>query len=148
MQSPMRLTETFAQYGSQRLRDSFWRGEWDEWHFPIHITSGGAKWMGREQLVQKAVEVVVPRDRSLLRKALRKSYAVRSGLVHRGRRLPITDSLLFPDKGVSEDRPLPFSVLRAVLVELIDAELRQRSKPVPLPDIKILVSDRREARKP
>ena len=86
----LRVTATFARYGSRRLRPSYWDGVWDLWIFPVEMKADGeTNWMEVDQVAEVPVQQVIPRDRNVLRLALRRSYSARSGFVHEGDRLAV-----------------------------------------------------------
>lgn len=72
-----------------------------------------------------------------LSKALKQSYAARSGYVHSGNPIDFVTSLLWAGNKVEPDAPLPFAILRSILVELIDAKLDSLASPYELPDVRI-----------
>jgi hypothetical protein len=73
----LRLSEIFAHYASTNLRSSFWDIEWQEWMYGINLPEGS--WKSPHKLPRKMGDFV-DRDRILLSKALKKSYAARVGV--------------------------------------------------------------------
>jgi hypothetical protein len=91
------------------------------------------------QEVRKISECI-DNDPVLLKKALKKSYEARSGFVHSGNPVAFLASLLFSGNKVQPDAPLPFAILRSILVELIETKLEETALPSNLPDVKIVFS--------
>jgi hypothetical protein len=131
----LRLKETFANYVVRALDDTFWDQEWKEWIYEVRMPEGvygdGGSWQ-----VEKHVRDFLTQDREELRQALRKSYDARSGFVHAGDRTISTANEIYGlVHTVTADRPLPYSVLRSVLAELIKKEVRDRATAFELPQV-------------
>ncbi|NJO67177.1 MAG: hypothetical protein HC832_07325 [Leptolyngbyaceae cyanobacterium RM1_405_57] len=130
----LRLKATFRNYGSSRLPDSFWDTPWKEWIYTVNASIG--QWESLQTLDEKKVSDIFSKDRTLLSKSLGLSYDVRSGLVHRGERLGLLESSVLSGVTIEEALPLPFSILRAVLLELIKTEIAEYIPESELPDLK------------
>ena len=119
----LRLTETFATYASMGLSDDFWDDEWHDWVYSVTMPEGdftGGSW------TRRPIEELVPRDRGLLKRALKKSYVARSGFVHTGERSVDLPSELAAQTIPGRVERLTFPALRLVLRGLISAELKRR----------------------
>jgi hypothetical protein len=121
----LRLNETFANYASITLPESFFDQQWRDWVFKYTMPDGtfdGGTWQD-----PKPVEELVPRDRAALKRALKRSYVARSGFVHSADRAVnlVTEvaAHTIPDR----IERLSFVGLRLVLHALINHELRTRS---------------------
>jgi hypothetical protein len=134
----LRLAETFSTYASTRLRPSFWDIDLDGWIYGINL-SGGTHAAPHKASSRKISECI-DNDPVLLKKALKKSYEARSGFVHSGNPVAFLASLLFSGNKVQPDAPLPFAILRSILVELIETKLEETALPSNLPDVKIVFS--------
>jgi hypothetical protein len=131
----LRLKATFREYVSQSIPDQFWEVPWQEWHYPLNVPPGS--W-GPPELTETPVEVLVPRDRTILSKALGLSYDLRSGLIHRGDELHLLEVTRRAGAPLSGTDPVPYAILRALLSSLISKELWLRADPVPLPDVRFV----------
>jgi hypothetical protein len=103
-----------------------------EWDWPVSLADG--TWRPAVS-VKRPLSDIVPRDRQLLSAALGLSYDLRSGLVHRGEDLDLLKAGLAAGVQISDNAPIPYAVLRAIVVALIQFELFGRSRPTELPDI-------------
>jgi hypothetical protein len=130
----LRLKATFRKYASDELPDSFWDDPWEEWLYPVSLPKGSWE---KAQLSEKRISDFLPKDRELLSSALSRTYDIRSGLVHRGEDLSIIDITLRHAVPVTASEPLPYAVLRAILVKLLEKELEKRSSIADIPDIKV-----------
>lgn len=128
----LRLAATFREYASQSLPNSFWDSSLVTHSYAVHLPQGT-----RDQLISdtRDMETLVPRDRHVLGQALSKTYALRSGVMHRGQEVALFQIGVKSGMPISSDQPLPFSVLRMTLAALIRHELERLSHPSPLPDI-------------
>jgi len=133
----LRLAETFADYASTRVRDSFWDRPWNEWGFLVNWSADGANYMAGDWLSRKKVRDVVPHDREILRTCLKKTYAVRSRFVHEGSRVDFTSQAVAYASKIDVGRPLPFAVLRSILGELVEVEVHEQASGFDLPNIVI-----------
>ncbi|HEV2345131.1 MAG TPA: hypothetical protein VGS97_13625 [Actinocrinis sp.] len=127
----MRLAETFGEYASTRLPESFWTDEHFDW---IYVGDGrGGHLPGYEQSRYHFSESV-PTDRRTLKACLKESYRLRSQFVHTGEsevtyltpmstRKHETDPSVHADGAPKKSAPLPFAALRSILTSLISAEL-------------------------
>jgi hypothetical protein len=131
----LRLKATFRTYGAMRLPDAFWDRPWEEWMYGIRARGG--TWTDATLQEARVVRDVLSEDREALGRALGMSYDLRSKFVHRGAWIGPFELTL--RQKVLADFPLPFSVLRAVLRELIDVELRSHARPISLPDAEIRI---------
>ncbi|WP_194927235.1 hypothetical protein [Catenulispora pinisilvae] len=131
----LRLKETFVNYVAESLEDGFWEQEWREWIYDVRMPEGvygeGGSWA-----VEKHIRDFVTQDRGELCGGLRKTYDARSGFVHSGSRAISTANEIYGlVRHASADRPLPYSVLRSMLAELIKQEVRDRATGFELPEI-------------
>ena len=129
----IRLKATFRQYGASKLPDSFWDEPWEEWFYPVDGPRG--QWMNAELQSEKRMRDILPEDRQLLSKCLGRSYDIRSGLVHRGDQLRMQEAALGSRRVIETPAPLPFPVLRSVLLALIKEEIKHYGSEIPLPDL-------------
>ena len=129
----LRLKATFRNYGASRLPDSFWDEPWKEWIYSVNASVG--RWESAQVLDEKKIGDIFSRDRTILSKSIGLSYDVRSGLVHRGERLGLLESSLLSGMTIEEAAPLPFSILRAVLLGLIETEISEYTSESVLPDL-------------
>lgn len=134
----LRLKATFRKYASEEIPDSFWDDPWEEWLFPVSLPKGSWE---KAQVSEKHVYDILPKDRELLSNALGRTYDLRSGLVHRGEDLSVVDTTLRHAVVVTASEPLPYAVLRAIFVKLIEKELEKRSSIVDIPDIRVSWED-------
>jgi hypothetical protein len=126
----LRLKETFRTYGSA-LPDNFWSMDCEQWTYPITL---GVGW-GDPVSDAVPIQDIVPQDRHVVRSALGKTYDLRSAMVHRGHYLHTTEVSLRAATAISASKPLPYTVLRAILVSMIRHEFNKRSARADLPDI-------------
>jgi hypothetical protein len=131
----LRLSETFANYASTRIPDSFWDRPWNEWQFPIYWDANGARYSKGDWLSRRKVRDLVAHDRDMLNKCLRKTYELRSRFVHQGRRVDLMGQAVPYGEAIEGTGPLPFAVLRSVLAELVETELHERASAFTLPNI-------------
>lgn len=134
----LRLAETFSTYASTRLRPSFWDVDLDGWIYGINLPGGTHA--APHKASSRKIGECIDNDPILLKKALKKSYEARSGFVHSGNPVAFLTSLLFSGNKVQPDAPLPFAILRSILVELIEAKLEETALPSNLLDVKIVFS--------
>lgn len=132
----LRLKATFRNYASARLPSAFWNAPWQEWTYGVFANK--ETWTDAVPDKSKTVADLFPEDREALSRALGKSYDLRSAFVHRGDWLELFQLSTRAQTPVDMNSPLPFSVLRAILGELILVEARARSVEVALPDIQML----------
>jgi hypothetical protein len=130
----LRLKGTFRSYGSERLRDSFWEEPWIEWLHGFSMGNALAA-IDSKPMHEGRISDFLPSSRSLLSKALGHTYDLRSRYVHRGAWSEPMDLMLRPAYQIDCTKPLPFAVARAILRELICAELTDHSRDVALPDV-------------
>lgn len=133
----MRLGDTFAKYVSSSLPKTFWTNASSIYTYSADASSG--KWAPGRWEDGPSFSKLVPEDRDIVYKALRKSYEARSNYVHEGKR-SITPQLQIA--GLSDmmtgDQPVPFALLRTMLTSLIKLELANRATTdFTLPDIRM-----------
>ena len=133
----LRLKATFKNYGATSTPDSFWEQSWQDYMCSVNASLG--EWGELNTLKEKKIKDLLPHDRVLLAKSLGLSYDLRSGLVHRGAKLSMLEAILPHNEMVKDDTPLPFALLRSVLLELIKLETAKYSSEIPLPECKLLV---------
>jgi hypothetical protein len=126
----IRLKLTFLRYVTESLPNDFWDGQWEEWAYGFHLNKD--VWL-EPTVEHKSVESIIPKNRELLRKALGKTYDLRSGIVHRGTELHLHQTSLRAQVAISPDDPVPYPVLRAIVVALTKHEWFSRSAVSPLP---------------
>lgn len=132
----LRLGQTFVEYGSSRVPESFWDEEIIDWTFPIHAQQG--RHLVREPERRYTIADVLPKDRSMLKRALSRTYAARSGYVHAGRRgIDFVADISAAAREPGDDKPLPFKVLRHLVREIVHIELTEHGRPIQLPDIRL-----------
>lgn len=132
----LRLKATFRSYASTRLPSAFWAASWQEWSYGVCANTETRTVAVPDP--ENTVADLFPEDREGLSRALGKSYDLRSAFVHQGDWLELFQLSTRAQTPVDLESPLPFSVLRAILGELILVEARARSARTPLPDICIL----------
>lgn len=128
-----RLRRTFAEYGVERLPDEFESRHLSAWTYKISLQP--RKW-GAPSEETVRVGDVMPETPDDLRRCLKKTYDLRSRMVHRGDDLQPLDTILFEGHRVDPSRPLPFALLRQIVVQLIERELAERAEPQDLPAVK------------
>ena len=131
----LRLKATFRSYVSQRLPDSFWDHEWSEWHYSIRLPEG--IWGEPQEGGKFKVRDFLPVHRDQLAQALGKSYDLRSSFVHSGLWFGPLELSFNPADQLDMKRPLPFAVLRAILGELLFAELDIGGSNAELPKVEL-----------
>lgn len=141
----LRLAETFSTYASTHLRPSFWDIDLDGWVYGITLPEGAHA--APNKASSRKIRECLDSDAAFLKKALKKSYEVRSGVVHSGNPVDFINSLLFSGNKVRPDAPLPFAILRSILVELIEAKLEEVASPSALPDVRIVFNEPEAPRK-
>lgn len=130
----LRLSETFASYGSERLPKAFWEEQWQDWLYTMQMPTGD--FTGGDWVEGQAMETLVPSDRNLLKKALKRSYVARSGFVHSGDRSVGLRAEMLARAIPQGDSRLSFPALRLVLRGLINTEmLARRDSAASLPPI-------------
>ncbi len=118
----LRLKRTFCEYAANAIPTTFWDLAWEQWSYTYHV---------KEECWSEAtpapipVAEIIPRDRAVLRRALAKSYDIRSLYVHRGDEFDVAGSLRQLDMPLTGDQPLPYQFLRLIVGELILHELRR-----------------------
>jgi hypothetical protein len=131
----IRLKETFAEYASSRLPESFYDEYYFEW---IFVGDGAGGYREGFEAWREPISTFVPRDRRELKLSLKRSYDLRSEYVHTG-----TSSISYMtpvapfDPGFSREgktgtvfrpgEPLSFTILRSVLLSLIKTEIFEQS---------------------
>ena len=131
----LRLGERFRNYVSTRLGDGFWQKPLDHWVYGIVANTGQR--LPAVNMRSFRVLDVLPLDRDHLKKLLKNSYNLRSGIVHQANWVELMTLALPPAQELNAKRPLPFSILRLILAELIWLELSSHSKPSQLPDFQL-----------
>lgn len=132
----LRLGETFATYASTGLRPSFWDVDLDGWVYGINLPAGTHG--EPEKPSSRKIRDCIDKDPIVLKRALKRSYEARSGFVHSGNPLTFLNSLLFLGNKIRADSPLPFAILRSILVELIEAKLEEVCLSNELPDVRVV----------
>ena len=133
----LRLKATFRTYAVGRLEDEFWSREVMQWGYGVDATTGS--WATTVSANKWQMRDIIGADREQLYKRLGWSYDLRSGIVHSGDWIGLTE-LMKPEKAIVEmtvKPPLPFAALRAILAELIRVELAKRSRGGALPDVRL-----------
>lgn len=131
----LRLKATFRSYASSRLAASFWDRPWNEWMYTLQVPQG--VWEQATSHYTGQIRDFLTSDRSALGKALGSSYDLRSSYIHKGKWVDPIDLAFDPRSQVDMRGPLPFAILRSILRELIITEMRERSQPTVLPDVKL-----------
>ena len=130
----IRLKQTFVNYVADRLPGDFWEMPWQDYMYMID--AGQGTWGEGSWQEERIVADYLPRDREVLKKALKASYDARSSFVHSGQRIVNKygqlRSLAYLNDG---DQPLGFAVLRSILTAIIFLELEQNAVPYELPDM-------------
>jgi hypothetical protein len=128
----LRLAATFREYASRSLPEGFWDYPLTTHSYGVHLPQGT-----RDELLTdtREIETLVPRDRETLAQALNKTYALRSGIMHRGQEIALFEIGVKSGVPIAADQPLPYAVLRSILATLIRYELERLGQPTPLPDI-------------
>lgn len=132
----LRLGATFQNYGATRPRDSFWERTLDQWIYGVDANTGA--WLPATKAKTFCVADLIPRDRTILRKSLAKSYNLRSAVVHEAEWVDLMSMAGSPGQQVQSNHALPFPLLRILLGELIQLEVSARSHPASLPDFRLL----------
>jgi hypothetical protein len=135
----LRLAETFSTYASTHIRPSFWDIDLDGWIYGINLSEGTHAVPHKAS--SRKISECIDNAPMLFKKALKKSYEARSGFVHSGNPVAFLASLLFSGNIVQPNAPLPFAILRSILVELIEAKLEETALPGILPDVKIVFNE-------
>jgi hypothetical protein len=131
----LRLKAAFRHYASSRILDSFWDATWTDWDYPLDFVA--LQWKPPQPLAEIRMRDIIPQDRSLLSKALGRSYDLRSGLVHRGDWPGPPQTTLPTPAAVTPDAPVPFAALRTILTELIKIELLENTVETDLPAVRV-----------
>ena len=108
-----------------------------QWGYGVDATTGS--WATTVSANKWQMRDIIGADREQLYKRLGWSYDLRSGIVHSGDWIGLTE-LMKPEKAIVEmtvKPPLPFAALRAILAELIRVELAKRSRGGALPDVRL-----------
>ena len=132
----LRLGATFQNYGSNRVEDTFWDKPLDQWVYGIDANTGA--WLSPVEVKKCRVSDLLPMDRANLKKALAKSYQLRSRVVHQAEWIEIMTLAQPPAQPLQSHRALPFPVLRALLAELIWTEVSSHTCPTALLDFQLL----------
>lgn len=140
MNRHLRLRQTFASYVVETIPNDFWSQSIETFHAGLQATGGGGvdfvEMLPGNPL---AVDRLVPRDATALRRRLLASYDARSSYVHEGGHANLMSRSLIEmvaDEALSRG-PISLMALRFILVTLISAELTRRSTPRTLPKLKI-----------
>jgi hypothetical protein len=129
----LRLKLTFRNYVVGSLPESFWDQPWQEWMHSYDLLAG--KWQSATQSADLHVADLIPRDRTILSKALARTYDLRSGLLHRGEDLKVFATSIPSGFRLTGSTAVPYSLLRSILAALVEHEFLRVSVPSPLPDI-------------
>ncbi len=134
----LRLRETFARYGAERIPDSFWSKPWREWLFGVEMQGSSSRYIEGNWQEPRAMSDFLSDDRDVLRNKLRRTYDVRSGFVHEGGRsvhlMTEFEARIGPD---DTEGPLSFPVLRSIVTELIKLEVAEEASASELPNIRL-----------
>ncbi len=130
----LRLKQTFKIYGSERLPEAFWDQEYEEWEYTFRLHQDSWELPTVRAL---PVAMIVPRDRTVIRSALAKSYDLRSGIVHQGSELSMYDTILREQRSMTADQPVPYAILRMIVSALIKHEWFSLAAANPLPKFTI-----------
>lgn len=135
----IKLRQAFADYVLNSLSDDFWTAEIEDFHPSLRMDNAGVTtFQGMIRGDPIAVANIVPRDQVVLRSRLLKSYDRRSAYVHAGSKFPMSADLSSRvNPNPESSRPLSFLAVRAILSRLILRELKERSVPIELPDVRI-----------
>ncbi len=134
----LRLRETFARYGAERLPDAFWGQPWREWLFDLEVQADSGRYLPGHWQEIRSMSDFLPADRDLLRGSLRQTYSARSGFVHTGSRgVHLMTEFQARIGDGDGHKPLAFPVLRSIVVELIKLEVAQRAPGSDLPNIRL-----------
>lgn len=131
----LRLGATFQQYAATRPPEAFWRRSVDAWIPGIDGNTG--QWLSSVKSSTHRVSDFVPIDKSQLRKALAKSYALRSSVVHEAEWVEMLAMAGPIGSAPTGNKPLSFPALRLLLGELIRLELSSQSSSAELPDVRL-----------
>jgi hypothetical protein len=132
----LRLGATFRNYASVRLKDDFWEKSIARWVYGTDANTGD--WLPAINYGEQRISDLLPNDRNALGKALGRSYALRSSVVHEADWIELLTFAQPTASPLANNRPLPFPILRLILAELIWLEVSSRSKPVELPNFQLL----------
>lgn len=120
----MRLGERFAEYATRGVTDAFFEQELSTWVPNIDWAMGsitGGSWNAGPRIGEANSNI------NDLKKALKKSYAVRSGFVHSGERtVDSINQAVGAYDGYKSSAPVPFAILRSLLRHLILREVGSR----------------------
>lgn len=132
----LRLGMTFRNYASSRILDSFWDKPLDQWINGIDASTG-ERLPGRLMKARK-VSDFIQKDRAVLKNQLKKSYNLRSSVVHESFWLDLIElGQPIPNADQHSSPPLSFPILRILLAELIWIEISERSTSAELPDFQL-----------
>ncbi len=132
----LRLGMTFRNYASNRIPDSFWDKPLDQWINGIDASTG-ERLPGR-LMKDRKVSDFIQKDRVVLKNRLKKSYNLRSSVVHESFWLDLIElGQPIPNADQHSSLPLSFPILRILLAELISIEISERSIPIELPDFQL-----------
>lgn len=129
----LRLKLTFRNYVVGSLPESFWDQPWQEWMHSYDLLAG--KWQSATKSADLRIADLIPRERTILSKALGRTYDLRSGLLHRGEDLKVFATSIPSGFHLTGSAPVPYALLRSILAALIEHEFLRTSVPSPLPDI-------------
>lgn len=136
----IKLGERFANYVEGAFANRTWLQDWEEWTWSIDGSTGDFSGGGWAQ--NPNIRTSVPEEPRELRKAIKKSYAARSGFVHSGKQdINLPAEAARQVQSYEGKEPLPFTVLRAALARLIRQELDTRAGTFEFPDIVGLFDD-------
>ncbi|MFJ2303030.1 hypothetical protein [Streptomyces sp. NPDC087787] len=120
----MRLGERFSEYATRGITDAFFEQELSVWVPDIDWARGsvtGGSWHPGPRIGDVNSNV------DELKKALKKSYAARSGFVHSGERaVDSINQAVGAYAGYKASAPVPFAILRSLLRHLIFREIDSR----------------------
>lgn len=131
----LRLGATFQHYAATRPPDEFWQQSVDAWVSAFDASTG--QWLAPSMSSTHRVSDFVPEDRSQLRKALARSYGLRSSVVHEAEWIELLTIAGPIGSAPRRDQALSFPAMRLLLSELIRLELFTHSLCAELPDVRL-----------
>jgi hypothetical protein len=135
----LRLRQRFASYGAS-VPSELWKMRIETTIPSISLEKDGARYTpngGKGE--QVAVDKLLPPDRDGLRRALLRTYDVRSGFVHAGESdIELSSELVTLARGYRIGSPLPFLALRMIVMSLVRKELDERAQEFSLPRVSLI----------
>lgn len=125
----LRLKRTFCEYAAGTLPETFWDETWEQWGYSFRPPTND--WDSAAQVARVQRSEFFSRDRAALRRALARSYDIRSAYVHRGETFGIAESARGGIAPVTGGEEIGYPFLRMIVRALLLAELANRSAAVP-----------------